>query len=80
MSQLASMEKLFGVIDQTAIILRKELNYVYLEAVAETGENLFQGTILQEELDEVTKKRLKKNTIQSRLIILKKKRFEKHIS
>lgn len=60
MSQLASMEKLFGVIDQTAIILRKELNCVYLEAVAETGGNLFQGTILQEELDEVTKKRLKK--------------------
>jgi hypothetical protein len=42
MSQLANMERLFGVIDQTAIILRKELNCVYLEAVAETGENCFK--------------------------------------
>ncbi|WP_110114113.1 class I SAM-dependent methyltransferase [Bacillus sp. CGMCC 1.16541] len=60
MSQLTEMEQLFSVIDQTAIILRKELNCLYLEAVAETGENLFHGDVLQDELDEVTKKRLKK--------------------
>ncbi|TYR82154.1 class I SAM-dependent methyltransferase [Priestia megaterium] len=60
MSHLTDMEQLFGVIDQTAIILRKELNCLYLEAVAETGENLFHEEILQDELDEVTKKRLQK--------------------
>jgi site-specific DNA-methyltransferase (adenine-specific) len=59
-SDLTKMEELFGVIDQTALILRKELQCSYLEAAAETGENLFQETILQEELDEVTKKRLEK--------------------
>ncbi|HWO97318.1 MAG TPA: class I SAM-dependent methyltransferase [Bacillus sp. (in: firmicutes)] len=60
MSNLTKMEELFGTIDQTVIILRKELQCSYLEAVAETGENLFHETILQEELDEVTKKRLDK--------------------
>jgi site-specific DNA-methyltransferase (adenine-specific) len=60
MNGLTQMEELFGVIDQTAIILSKELPCSYLEAVAETGENLFHETILQEELDEVTKKRLEK--------------------
>lgn len=59
-SELSKMEQLFKVIDQSAVILRKELNCLYLEAVAETGENLFQEDILQDELDEVTKKRLQK--------------------
>ncbi|MFC3883235.1 class I SAM-dependent methyltransferase [Bacillus songklensis] len=60
MNGLTQMEELFGVIDQTAIILRKELQCSYLEAVAETGENLFHETVLQNELDEVTQKRLEK--------------------
>ncbi|MBM7701210.1 class I SAM-dependent methyltransferase [Metabacillus iocasae] len=60
MSHLTEMEKVFSAIDQTAIILRKELNCLYLEAIAETGENMFHGEILQDELDEVTKKRLER--------------------
>ncbi len=54
------VETLFGIIDETSTLLQEELNCSYLEAVAETGENLFQGEILQDELSELTKKRLTK--------------------
>lgn len=60
MSQISTVEKLFIVIDNTATILKEELSCTYLEAVAETGENLFQNTILQKELSEISKKRLEK--------------------
>lgn len=52
------MERLFSVIDQTAIILQKELSYTYLEALVETGENIFHNEVIQTELSELTKKRL----------------------
>nr|WP_201715867.1 class I SAM-dependent methyltransferase [Rossellomorea arthrocnemi] len=54
------VESLFGIIDETATLLQEELACSYLEAVAETGENLFQGDVLQEEASELTKKRLNK--------------------
>ncbi|MCC5801701.1 class I SAM-dependent methyltransferase [Rossellomorea vietnamensis] len=54
------VESLFGIIDETATLLKDELACSYLEAVAETGENLFQGDVLQEEVSELTKKRLNK--------------------
>lgn len=54
------VESLFGIIDETATLLKDELACSYLEAVAETGENLFQGNVLQEEVSELTKKRLNK--------------------
>ncbi|WP_064092635.1 class I SAM-dependent methyltransferase [Rossellomorea aquimaris] len=54
------VETLFGVIDETALLLQEQLACSYLEAVAETGENLFQGEVLQDELSELTKKRLHK--------------------
>jgi site-specific DNA-methyltransferase (adenine-specific) len=59
---LSNMEKFFTVIDTTANILQEELHVSYLEAVAETGDNIFEGTILQEELEhnELLKKRLEK--------------------
>ncbi|WP_010678424.1 class I SAM-dependent methyltransferase [Bacillus timonensis] len=60
MAQISTVEKLFTVIDNTAVVLKEELSCTYLEAVAETGENLFQNTILQEELSEISKKRLEK--------------------
>lgn len=60
MNDFSKVETLFQVIDQTALILRKELDCSYLEAIAETGENLFHGDVLQDELDEVTVRRLKK--------------------
>ncbi|RBW71634.1 class I SAM-dependent methyltransferase [Bacillus taeanensis] len=50
------VEKLFDTIDETAVILQKELSITYLEAIAETGENLFQKEILQELNDDNTKK------------------------
>ncbi|WP_434091781.1 class I SAM-dependent methyltransferase [Rossellomorea vietnamensis] len=54
------VESLFGIIDETATLLKDELACSYLEAVAETGENLFQGDVLQEEVSELTKRRLNK--------------------
>ncbi|RFB17809.1 class I SAM-dependent methyltransferase [Bacillus sp. HNG] len=60
MAQISAIEKLFTVIDNTATLLKEELACTYLEAVAETGENLFQNTILQEELSELSKKRIEK--------------------
>jgi len=57
---ISPVEQLFTIINETAVILQEELDCSYLEALAETGENLFQGTILQEELSELTERRLKK--------------------
>ncbi|WP_102346717.1 class I SAM-dependent methyltransferase [Bacillus sp. Marseille-P3661] len=51
------METLFRIFDETAIILKKELDLSYLEALAETGENIFENQILQE-VNDFTKKRL----------------------
>jgi site-specific DNA-methyltransferase (adenine-specific) len=46
----SSVETLFHIFDSTALILRKEMDITYLEALAETGDNLFEGQILQEKL------------------------------
>jgi site-specific DNA-methyltransferase (adenine-specific) len=54
------IEKLFTMFDKTATILQEELQCSYLEAVAETGENVFHGDVLQEEVSELNAKRLKK--------------------
>jgi site-specific DNA-methyltransferase (adenine-specific) len=54
------VERLFMLFDRTATILQEELNCSYLEAVAETGENLFHEDVLQEEVSELSQKRLKK--------------------
>ena len=58
--KLESIEQAFHLLDQTAIIIEKECNCTYLEALAETAENLFHNAILQEDLSEMTKKRLLK--------------------
>ena len=57
--KITPVEELFTVINETAALIQEESNCSYLEALAETGENLFQGTVLQE-LSELTAKRLKK--------------------
>ncbi|WP_342432581.1 class I SAM-dependent methyltransferase [Neobacillus sp. FSL H8-0543] len=57
---LSPVEQLFTLFNETAVILQEELSCTYLEALAETGENLFHGSILQEEVSELTEKRLKK--------------------
>ncbi|NNU83317.1 class I SAM-dependent methyltransferase [Geobacillus sp. BMUD] len=57
---MTPVERLFTVFDETAQILQEELQCTYLEAVAETGENLFHGDVLQDEVSELNAKRLKK--------------------
>ncbi|MEB8646733.1 class I SAM-dependent methyltransferase, partial [Bacillus cereus] len=51
-------ETLFSIFDSSAVVLRKELDVTYLEALVETGDNLFEGAILQEELSESAIERL----------------------
>ncbi|WP_040207638.1 class I SAM-dependent methyltransferase [Neobacillus jeddahensis] len=58
--KISPVEQLFTLFNETALMLQEELACSYLEALAETGENLFQGAILQKELSELTVKRLKK--------------------
>lgn len=55
-----SIEKVFQLLDQTAVIIEEECDCTYLEALAETAENIFHNSILQEDLSEMTKKRLLK--------------------
>lgn len=56
---ILDMEKLFQLFDNSTTIIMNELHISYLEALAETGENLFEGEILQD-LDSFTKRRLQK--------------------
>lgn len=58
--KIAPVEQLFTLFNETALVLQEELSCTYLEALAETGENLFHGSILQEEVSEITEKRLTK--------------------
>ncbi|MBE7102476.1 class I SAM-dependent methyltransferase [Bacillus cereus] len=53
-----AVETLFSIFDSSTVVLRKELDVTYLEALVETGDNLFEGAILQEELSESTIERL----------------------
>lgn len=59
--KITPVEDLFSVINDTATILQEELSISFLEALAETGENLFQQAILQEDLSEISTKRLRKS-------------------
>ncbi len=60
MKTISKIENLFTVINETADLLAQECKIPYIEALAETGENIFQGTILQEDLSEVTVKSLER--------------------
>lgn len=60
MKTISKIENLFTVINETADLLAQECKITYIEALAETGENLFQGSILQENLSEVTVKSLER--------------------
>jgi site-specific DNA-methyltransferase (adenine-specific) len=57
---ISPVEQLFTLFNETSVALQEELGCTLLEALAETGENLFHNSILQEELSELTVKRLKK--------------------
>ncbi|MEH7122804.1 class I SAM-dependent methyltransferase [Bacillus sp. JJ1503] len=61
MNRTTPVEELFTVFNETAMIIKEELSCTYLEALAETGENLFHGSIIQEELSELTAKRVEKS-------------------
>ena len=54
------VEQLFNEINETAQILQEELSCTYLDAIGETGENFFHGKVIQEEISELSKKRLVK--------------------
>nr|WP_263325425.1 class I SAM-dependent methyltransferase [Neobacillus sp. Marseille-Q6967] len=58
--KISPVEQLFTIFNETALILQEELSCTYLEALAETGENIFHGSILQDEVSELNVKRLKK--------------------
>jgi site-specific DNA-methyltransferase (adenine-specific) len=60
MKTISKIENLFAVINETADLIAKECQLTYIEAVAETGENIFHGSILQEGLSEITEKSLKR--------------------
>lgn len=60
MVKISPVEELFTIINETALIIQEEIACTFLEALAETGENLFQEAVLQEEIGELNKKRLEK--------------------
>ncbi|HZG71568.1 MAG TPA: class I SAM-dependent methyltransferase [Chondromyces sp.] len=60
MDTFSPVERLFKVFDETANILQEALSCTYLEALGETAENMFHNDVLQEEVNEIAKKRLKK--------------------
>lgn len=57
--------------------MQEELQCTYLEALAETAENLFHGNVVQEELSEVTKRRLEKEYSKANLASLQKEEIRK---
>lgn len=54
------VEELFTLFDETATIIEKERSITYLEALVETGENVFHQTIMQKNVSEATAKKLQK--------------------
>lgn len=72
-----TLEELFAIFNESAEIIQEEMQSGYLEALAETGENIFQDSILQPEISEVTKKRLHKLYSQVNLNAYKKEELRK---
>lgn len=59
--KITPVEDLFSVINDTATLLQEELSITFLEALVETGENIFQQSVLQEDLSELTLRRLRRS-------------------
>ncbi|WP_270179589.1 class I SAM-dependent methyltransferase [Alkalihalobacillus sp. CinArs1] len=55
-----TVENLFNILDESTLVIQNKLDMTYLEALVETGLNLFEESVLQEELDDETIERLKK--------------------
>ncbi|MCM3596530.1 class I SAM-dependent methyltransferase [Metabacillus idriensis] len=77
MQAVSKVEKLFSLMNESAELISKELNCTYIEAVAETGENLFQGEVLQEDMSEIAKKNLAKKYEQSNIRSYEKEEIRK---
>lgn len=60
MNQENAVEILFNYIDETTESIKDQLEISYLEALIETGENFFEGEILQAEINELQKEKLLK--------------------
>ncbi|WP_236690410.1 class I SAM-dependent methyltransferase [Guptibacillus hwajinpoensis] len=54
-----TVEALYKVLDESTLVLQNKLEMSYLEGLVETGLNLFENKVLQEELDADTVVRLK---------------------
>ncbi|MCG1022049.1 class I SAM-dependent methyltransferase [Sutcliffiella horikoshii] len=74
---ITKLENTFTLFDTTAQILQEELDCTYLEALAETAENLFHGAVIQEEVSEVTKRRLEKEYSKQTISALQKEEIRK---
>jgi site-specific DNA-methyltransferase (adenine-specific) len=53
-----TVETLFGLIDESTESIKIALDISYLEALIETGDNLFESQVLQDEFDEQLKTKL----------------------
>ncbi|WP_078430128.1 class I SAM-dependent methyltransferase [Alkalihalobacterium alkalinitrilicum] len=71
-----NIEKLFVAIDESAELLKEELDITYLEALADAGENLFQGEVVQE-ISSATKKQLESRLAQIDFEVLHKEEVRK---
>lgn len=58
MNDVSKVENLFSFINETAQMIQKEIDCPYIEAVAEAGDSLFHGEILQEGLSETAKNKI----------------------
>lgn len=58
--KISPVEQLFYEFDETSQVLQEELSCTYLDALGETGENFFHGKVIQEEVSELSRKRLEK--------------------
>lgn len=74
---ITKLENTFSLFDTTAQILQEELGCTYLEALAETAENIFHEDVIQDEVSEVTKRRLEKEYSKLKLKSLQKEEIRK---
>ncbi|KUP05489.1 hypothetical protein Q75_11615 [Bacillus coahuilensis p1.1.43] len=72
-----TVEGFFNVLDETATIIKEELDITYLEALGETGENMFQGEVIQDNLHDLVKRKLSKQYESVQLSLTAKETIRK---
>ncbi|KSU83650.1 class I SAM-dependent methyltransferase [Fictibacillus enclensis] len=75
-SNLSNVEKLFTVIDQSAERIKQEEELTYLDALVETGENMFHKEI-PEDVSQVTKVFLEKEYAKVKLEAMNREEIRK---